>query len=311
MKRFCFPCLVCALAMLAGCVPRPYERTAAALGLPEAGCRVEGHLVTIAGGGHTLAFEIGKRPAVVDGVRYHLNRPAGAEGIDSADAALLRHALAATGTDAVSSVPRPRLILLDAGHGGADRGCSVGDAWESQITLAIARETRRLLEAAGVRVLMTRETAKDERTLDDRVALAAGAPIDAFVSIHVNSAANPAAKGVEIFTLPLPGCDGTAADAKAWPTPLAGQAHLPQATRLALAVQRALLTLPAEPAPADRGVRHAHFKVLRDTPAPAILIETGFLTNAEDAARLTSPEGRAVLAAAIAKGLLAAFDAAP
>ena len=289
-------CAAVAALALAGCAPRAYERTAEALGLPGAAVSIGPGEALVEGAGHRFVFAPGKRPATVDGTCYHLNRPAGAGDIDPVDADLLRQAVVAP------PPPKARLtVMVDAGHGGRDQGCSVGKEKESAITLAIAREVRRLLEAQGHRVLMTRTEATQTLALGDRVALAAGAPIDAFVSIHVNAAANPEAKGVEVYTLPAPGCDGTAANAKAWPAPLAGQAHLAQATRLALAVQRALVALPG--APADRGVRHAHFLVLRDIPAPAILVETGFLTNAEDAARLTTPDGRQALAAAIAAGV--------
>lgn len=295
MRRFPLVAALAALT-LAGCAPGPYERTAEALGLPGAAVSAGPAEVRVAGGGHVFAFAPGKRPARVDGTLYHLNRAAGREGLDAADAALLRQAVVAP------PPAKPRLtVMVDAGHGGRDRGCAAGGAWESAITLDVAREVRRLLEARGHRVLMTRTEEGQTLALPERVARAAGAPIDAFVSIHVNSAANPEANGAEVYTLPAPGCDGTAADARAWPAPLAGQAHLAQATRLALAVQRALTALPG--GPADRGVRHAHFLVLRDVPAPAILVEAGFLTNAGDAARLTSPAGRRALAAAIAEGV--------
>ncbi|MEG2725611.1 MAG: N-acetylmuramoyl-L-alanine amidase, partial [Kiritimatiellia bacterium] len=82
---------------------------------------------------------------------------------------------------------------------------------------------------------------------------------------------------------------------------LAGHPHIGTATQFALAIQRSFLALPDPPM--DRGIRHAHFKVLRDVPAPALLIETGFLTNVDDFARLTHPDTRKMLARAIADGI--------
>lgn len=288
------------LAALAGCSPSAYERVPHALGLPYATRTVTETQVTIAKDGHTFVFERGKRPATIDGVRYYLHRPAGLNTLNALDATLLRQAV-------VRPAPaRPRLtVMLDPGHGGTDTGCRAGGAHEKQITLAIATEAARLLRAQGHTVHMTREADATTRSLDERALLAAGLPIDAFVSIHVNSAANPEAKGAEVYTLPAPGCEGTNANSPAR-GPLVGHAYLPTATRLAFGIQRALLALPA-PAPADRGVRHAHFKVLRDIPAPSVLVETGFLTNAEDFMRLTTPEGQRAIAAAIAQGIAASF----
>ena len=286
------------LLLLFGCA-RPYERTAKTLGLPkDAVSAAEGRAV-LEGNGHRFEFPAGIRVATVDGTRYYLNHAAGQDELAEADAALLRAAV----VDPAPLRPRPA-ILLDPGHGGKDIGCSVGKNAEHAIAHDVALAAQALLQAAGCDVRLTR-AADQGPTLQERVDLAAANPPDAYVSIHVNAAANPEARGVEVYTLPLPGCDGTNANAKAWETPLPGQAHLPQATRLALCVQRALLRAPGNPE--DRGVRHAHFKVLRDVPAPAILIETGFVTNAGDRARLASPEGRRTLGFAIALGVLDAF----
>lgn len=288
-----------ALISLLGCSPRAYRKVPHALGLPYASRTVTDETVTISRDGHTFRFNRGKRECVVNGVRYYLHKPAGMNTVGKTDTQLLRAAVVA---------PPPRktslTVLLDPGHGGSDTGCRLGSVYEKSITLAVTRQVRALLEAAGHRVFLTRETDQTTLSLDERTLLAAKLPIDAFVSIHVNSAANPNAKGVEVFTLPAYGCSGTAVNAPAR-GPLVGQAYLKTATRLALAIQRELIDLPAQPQ--DRGVRHAHFKVLRDTPAPAVLIETGFITNAQDYGFLTSPQGQQDLAGAIACGIERAF----
>jgi N-acetylmuramoyl-L-alanine amidase len=75
-------------------------------------------------------------------------------------------------------------------------------------------------------------------------------------------------------------------------------------------VQEALLQKDAfveQPTPADRGIRHAHFKVLRDVTSPSILIEVGFITNDEDFARINNPTHQKVIATQITKGLLKGF----
>ena len=293
--------LVLFLALLSGCARRPFHDLPEALGLPPGTeTTLTETQVTLRGGGHTFTFDRGKRTATLDGARYYLHEPATMNALGAKDSALIRQAI-------VRPTPPPAraTILLDPGHGAGDTGCRVGKTHEKNITLAVALEVKRLLEAQGHRVLMTRAADGPQRTLEERAQMGAANAINAFVSIHVNSAANAEAKGIEVYTLPAPGCEGTAANSPAR-APMVGQAHLPAATRLAFCVQQALLTMEA-PAPADRGLRHAHFKVLRDTPAPAILIEMGFLTNVEDYPRLAEVAGQQRLAAAIARGLNAAF----
>lgn len=298
MKSFVFFLALCSLL---GCSPRAYRKVPHALGLPYAERTVTDTTVTISRDGHSFIFNRGKREMNVDGIRYYLHKPAGMNTVAQIDTALLRAAVTA---------PAPKkeqlTVMLDPGHGGTDTGCRAGKVLEKTITLEITRQVGALLEAKGHRVVLTRESDQATVTLDERTTLAAAHPIDAFVSIHVNAAGNTAAKGVEVFTLPAYGCEGTVANSPAR-GPLVGQAYLKMATRLALAIQRELVDIPAQPE--DRGVRHAHFKVLRDTPAPAVLIETGFLTNPDDYVFLTSEQGRADLAGAIAAGIETAFGA--
>lgn len=301
MSKVWIACGMIMMWLFVGCSPQVYHDVPRKLGMPEAELLVDGRRITIVGQDHQFVFQCGTRQAWVDGVQYFLHRPAGTHSLSEQDVELLYHALKAPPVDASSNI---LTILLDAGHGATDTGCRKGSTYEKQITLAIVLEVKRLLEAKGHYVLLTRADDSTPHSLDERTAMAARQPIDAFVSVHVNSAGNSLAKGVEVYTLPAPGCDGTAIGSSAR-APMVGQSYLVMATRLALAVQKALTAFPG--APADRGVRHAHFKVLRDTPAPAILVETGFITNPEDYTVLTSPIKQQQLARAIAKGILDAF----
>ncbi len=281
-----------------GCRPAPYHALPRHLGVPEATCNLTDETVTVAAEEYTFAFNRGKRLAHINNVAYYLNHFVGMRAVNRQDVDLLRAALID-----YQPLARPLVVMLDAGHGGTDSGCRSGETWESNITLAITQGVATRLRAAGHQVLMTRETAEQTVTLDARTQLAAAHPLDAFVSIHVNATANPATKGVEVYTLPAEGCDGTSnAPARGF---LVGRAHLPTATRLAFMIQRRLLGIT--PTPEDRGVRHAHFKVLRDTPAPSVLVETGFLTNTEEYAYLISPAGQEQLAEAIAQGIVEAL----
>ena len=291
------------LLLFAGCSDRAYRNVPQALGIPYASRTVTDTQVIIEKDGHTFVFDRGKRMAKVDGVNYFLNEAAGMRTLNRKDSALLR---AAVVQDFYNVKTNP-VIMLDAGHGGKDTGCRAADkvTFEKDITLSITNQVAEILRGVGYTVLFTRTDSERTWTLDERTLCAANNDIDAFVSIHVNSTLNLESNGVEVYTLPIFGCEGTAANSPAR-GPLAGHAHLAAATRLALAIQREMIGM--ENPPADRGVKHMHFKVLRDTPAPSVLVETGFITHAADLQRLTSPEGQAQLARAIATGIQKTFS---
>lgn len=220
-----------------------------------------------------------------------------------------------------------RTVVVDAGHGGPDagmRGTYVGGPLtEKEVTLGIARAVRAALTERGVDVVMTRD--RDTLiALADRGRIANARRGDLFVSIHVN-AANPgwraptAARGFETYFL----SDARTEDARqvaarenesvrfeAPSGPSAGgdplrfvmsdlaqNAHLRGSSRLAAAVQRRLGRVHPGP---GRGVHQAGFKVLVTASMPAVLVETGFGSNGQDAAYLMSDDGRRDIAAAIA-----------
>src|SRR3954467_14608668 len=109
-------------------------------------------------------------------------------------------------TDRIYSAPQARgrpIVVIDAGHGGRDPGArSVsGEASEKDLTLALARELRDdLVKRGRVRVAMTRD---DDRylTLDDRAAVARRLNAGMFVSVHMDSAPNPLARGASVYSL--------------------------------------------------------------------------------------------------------------
>lgn len=301
MTHFLSALSLSGLLLILGC-HSAYRTTTRDLGIPNATRHVEEGKVIITSSSDrfpsTFTFTIGKRPSTIDGVCYYLNKAAGHRDLAKEDIRILRQALMTTWT------PKPVLnLLIDPGHGGNDSGCRVGEMQEQAITMAVAREVQRLLKERGHNVNLTRPDEATTRTLDERTQLGASLAVDAFVSIHVNASQNPDAKGVETYTIPAFGCEGSLPNSPPRPA-MIGQLYLPRATRMAYYVQQQLLT---DTTVADRGVRHAHFKVLRNTPAPSILIEIGFLTNAEDYARITNAEQQKIIAGQIADGILKAF----
>ena len=174
----------------------------------------------------------------------------------------------------------PPLVVLDAGHGGTDIGAPYFGLYEKDLTLPITLETGALLEAAGYRVEYTRRE-------DATVSLAARAEqantqqADIFVSIHANAfAQKPEVSGLETYYL----VDGV------------------RAKVLAESIHRAVLDATGAN---DRGLRTANFYVLRNTTMPAVLVETGYMSNEAECAQLASVEYQRLLAGGIAAGIAA------
>ncbi|HEY9749702.1 MAG TPA: N-acetylmuramoyl-L-alanine amidase, partial [Allocoleopsis sp.] len=182
-------------------------------------------------------------------------------------------------TTNIPRVPNGRLVVIvDPGHGGPDPGAvGIGGLQEKGLVLDISRQVAARLEQQGVQAILTRE---DDRDLDlePRVALAERANASLFVSIHANSISmsRPDVSGLETY-------------------------YYNSGERLARTIHNSVLQGTGA---RDRGVRSARFYVLRRTSMPAVLVEVGFVTGAEDAARLSTPGYRTQMADAIARGVL-------
>jgi len=193
--------------------------------------------------------------------------------------------LAVNGPIPVASSPAPAaipqeqlVIVIDPGHGGRDPGAiGIAGLQEKDINLTIAQRVQQQLQQQGITVLMTRS---DDRFIDlePRVAFAEEAGADLFVSIHANaiSLSRPEVNGLETYYYSL-------------------------GLRLAQIIHANVLRRVNM---ADRGVRQARFYVLRRTSMPAVLVETGFVTGRDDAARLRDPARRNQIADGIVAGIL-------
>jgi N-acetylmuramoyl-L-alanine amidase len=223
--------------------------------------------------------------------------------------------------------PKTLTVVVDAGHGGPDRGMRgpIGASWEireKDITLDVAFAVREVLQEKGVNVVMTRS--KDTLiALDDRGRIANAKKGDVFLSIHVN-AANPrwkqpgGARGFETYFL----SEARTEDARrveamenevvkyevATKVPandplsfivhdMEQNQHLRESADLAETVQRSLAKMHPGP---NRGVKQAGFRVLVTAFMPAVLIELGFGTNAAEARFLRDPQRQKQIATSIA-----------
>ena len=196
-----------------------------------------------------------------------------------------------------------RTIMIDPGHGGKDTGAiGVNKKKEKDVTLAIALKLRRKLIRMGYSVRLTR-AGDSFPSLEQRVKTCKNArpKPDLYISIHCNSAGNAKVQGIETFAATPYGVPSTA-DAKPEFKTYAGNAYNKYNICLAYDMQRALRRyLPASP---DRGVKHARFYVIRNVSCPAILIETGFLSNWSECTNLSSNAYQDRVATAILSGIL-------
>jgi N-acetylmuramoyl-L-alanine amidase len=212
-----------------------------------------------------------------------------------------------------------RRVVIDAGHGGHDTG-AIGrkGTQEKDVTLAIARKLARELRTRGLEVMLTRE---DDHylKLEERARLANELKGDLFISIHCNSAPTSKLRGVETYTLNTSAdrysirlaarenasSEKGISDLQFILADLATKANTEESTRLATQVQKNLVShLSSEyKGVKDLGTKEALFYVLLGTKMPAILVETAFLSHAEEEQRLASDKYQEDVAQAIAHGV--------
>ena len=172
-------------------------------------------------------------------------------------------------------------VVIDAGHGGFDRGGIPGQRIpEKEMTLDVAQRLKGLLAASGYRVVMTRDSDVFV-PLPTRVAIANSYQNGIFVCIHFNSAKRIGADGIETYFYSRDSL------------PLASAVHY--------------FVAGGAPSP-NRGVRRRGFYVLRKTKIPAVLVECGFLTNPNEGQYAQSPSYRQKLAEEIAAGVRGRFS---
>jgi len=257
------------------------------------------------GGGRTIEVEFDSREAMVDGVRQWLSFPArakdGAAWVSRMD---ISHTIdPAFRPDAVKGMRRVQTVVLDPGHGGHDNGASSRYGYEKDFTIDVVRRLRKRLEAAGLKVVQTRNSDTFVE-LERRPRVANKISNSIFVSIHFNSADwKPTANGIETYAIPPLGAPPSGQDAVQARDREAelGHALEPVDFTLATTMHHALM---AKMKVEDRGVKRARYVVLKDASTPAILIEGGFLTNPGDAARIANPAWREAYASAIAAGII-------
>jgi N-acetylmuramoyl-L-alanine amidase len=213
------------------------------------------------------------------------------------------------------------IVVIDPGHGGVENG-AVGPSGllEKDVALDLARALKRELEGTGraTSVVLTRD---EDRLvgLDERTAIANHNRADLFLSIHLNASPRAQASGAETYYLSTDATDDEARTLAALENRTGGETrpdrrvqegsldlvlwdlaqtqYLHESSLLAESIQRHLDRLTGT---RNRGVRQAPFRVLMGAMMPAVLVEVGFISNAEEETLLRSPEHRARVVEALA-----------
>ncbi|WP_294124281.1 N-acetylmuramoyl-L-alanine amidase [Sphingomonas sp.] len=224
--------------------------------------------------------------------------------------------------DRIYGAPAARgrpIVVIDAGHGGRDPGAGSvsGQVREKELTLILAQALRdELVKRGRVRVAMTRD---EDRylTLEDRAAVARRLNAAMFMSIHIDSAPNPLARGASVYSLSDVASDAEAAGLAARENASGGDgaragtvdamlADLAMRTQMSASaglatrlVNKAAGRVELRPNPH----RFAAFHVLRRADAPAVLFEAGYLSNADDELMLREPATREKMVLALAQAI--------
>jgi N-acetylmuramoyl-L-alanine amidase len=202
----------------------------------------------------------------------------------------------------VSNVGKVETVVLDPGHGGHDKGQVSRYGCEKDFALDVARKLRPLLQAKGLRVIMTRE-GDYFVPLEVRAQIANAARNPIFASIHFNGTNDdPNATGFEIFSFTPRGAPSTSDSAASLSSfsMQPGSEVDAQSMALSACIYHSLLGHIPE---YDRGIKRARFAVLRLTKVPAVLIEGGFLTERGESKLISNKDWRGQLAAAIGVGI--------
>lgn len=274
------------------------------------------HTITCKSKWTTLEFEIDSREHHINGLRVFFGDPIrtyrGDYWVSKIDADTLLEPILRPGMDQ-KRVPELKTIVIDPGHGGGDPGKEnkrVG-VTEKTVALDTALRLSKLLERAGYKVVLTRS---DDRQLGEskladlqrRAEIASRADADLFISIHYNSVEAGADRvtGVEVFTLTpqhqYSTSDATHEDDDGARTRAPGNRYDHWNTMAGYAMDRAMHDRLGT---ADRGLKRARFKVLVLAPCPALLVESGYLSNDTEARKIATAGYRQEIAEAIESGV--------
>ena len=215
---------------------------------------------------------------------------------------LLILALIAAPPATAQTAQAKRLVIIDAAHGGTDAGVMVTDKIrEKEITLVLAQLMQKeMAKFPGIQSQLTRTSDKTVANAE-RVKMARKPPGEVvFISLHVNAGFGKKAAGYEIY---FPGFKTPAADqneSQAILRDMAQNKYLNDSVRLAQRVQQSMESVfPRK----GRGLRDAPAPIFDDLAVPAIVLEVGFATQADDRKMILNEKTQQAIAQALARSV--------
>ena len=208
-------------------------------------------------------------------------------------------------------VPVKKVVVIDAGHGGKDPGAHGASAQEKRITLAAAQALKAQLQRTGrYKVVMTRDTDVFV-PLTERVRIARRANADLFIALHADAGGEPELRGATVYTMSEHGADRSSASvfggaergANWFDVRMPGRdpavnhilfdlTQRETRNRSSVFAEQVLDEIGEVSPLLRRSHRDAGYMVLLAPDVPAVLLEMGFITNADDEARLSDPGER-------------------
>jgi N-acetylmuramoyl-L-alanine amidase len=183
-------------------------------------------------------------------------------------------------------------VVIDPGHGGRDPGATANGYQEKNLVLQTSLKLREALQRCGIRAIMTRETdtlpspgGTIGQDLAYRARIANDANADLFISWHTDAATSAEVNGVA-----------------AWIHPVT------RGTRTQDIAERIVNSIAASTGQKNRGVYYGDFQVLRDTAMDAVLIESGFITNPEEARRMATQDYQQAAAEGTVEAICSIFN---
>lgn len=273
------------------------------------------------GPGEPLEFEKSDRDFHIGGIRVFMSEPvvAARGSLWVAQTDLIKMITPIVQPDDLARFlpDPPKLIVLDAGHGGSDPGKQNHrlNLDEKDMTLDVVLRLQKLLESRGYRVVLTRKddsklAQHQEADLQMRAAVGTKVQADLFISVHFNAVDPKDAdrvSGSETYVMTPQYQISTAAGQKdsMTDTYFPGNRQDTANALLGYCLHRQLIT---DLKTSDRGFKRGRLYVLRFSDCPAALVEAAYLSNEAEARRVGTPEFRQSIAEAIAQGVQSYAD---
>lgn len=199
-------------------------------------------------------------------------------------------------------------VIVDPGHGGVDKGASRGAMKESVLVLGLAQKIQSLaqtLSSKDLKIILTRESERNI-ALQSRVNFAEAQSADLFISLHANTSTSPRVSGMEFYfeeknlapDPQAPVVDQILAD-------LTHNGKMRSSLTFAKDLQTNMKQSARAPLNETKTViRRAPFFVIENSLSPSLLVEVGFLSNPQEAARLNQADYQAEIAQTLVKTIL-------